>query len=161
MKRTLTLALAAIVLIGTTYVGTAQAESPTQLKAQTAPTTPGFKATPKPSSPVSPVGQSAAGNFKPNPKGPVDGFTTNIPPVMSCMHGYSKTDEHVNTNGAVDRMECTSPIFECPHKSKVKNNNGSPANGQGIDIVKIPVGPVGDTNRFKIEYTCTYYWAQG
>ena len=84
-----------------------------------------------------------------------------MPAVMKCMPGYSKTDQHINTNGATDRMECTSPVFECPDKSKVKNKYGTPAAGQGIDIEKIPVGPVGDTNRFKIRYSCTYYWPQG
>ncbi len=84
-----------------------------------------------------------------------------IPAVMKCMPGYSNTDEHKNANGAVDRFECTSPVFECPHKNIVKNSKGASATGQGIDIKKVPVGPVGDANKFKIEYSCTYIWNQG
>ena len=144
MNKKLTLALT---LVTIAFGGSAYAEG-LQLKAKT----------------VNPPPPPAIGNIKANPSGPTTpgGFTAKaIPAVMKCMPGYNKTDEHVNHNGAVDRMECLSPIYECPHKSKVKNSNGSAANGQGIDIVKVPVGNPGDTNRFKIEYTCTYYWAQG
>lgn len=102
-------------------------------------------------------------NIKPQRAAPSTGTPGSIaiPATMKCMSGYTKTDEHINSNGAVDKMTCQSPVYECPHKSKVINKNGAAANGQGIDVKKIPVGNPGDTNRFKLEYTCTYIWAQG
>lgn len=136
---TLTLALAAFVFAGSAFADTQT------LKAQ--------RVTPPP----------VINNLKANPTQPTTpgNFTATMPAMMKCMSGYTKTDEHINANGGVDRMECTSPVFECPHKSKVKNKNGAAANGQGIEVEKIPVGNPGDTNRFKIRYTCTYFWTQG
>ena len=132
MKKTLALVLSAACLIGVAYTGTAHAENAaTKFQAR----------------------QSAPSTATPG--------SIAMPATMKCMSGYSKTDEHKNSNGATDRMECTSPVFECPHKSNVINKNGSAANGQGIDIKKVPVGNPGDSNKFKIEYTCTYIWNQG
>ncbi|WP_282608499.1 hypothetical protein [Pelagibius sp. Alg239-R121] len=144
MKRKLALLLAASCLIGSVSVGPiVSAEGltpvPAQHKSKPKPQTPGFN--------------TESNSTKP-------GKIIVTPAVLiSCMPGYSKVGEH-KTAGAVDVMKCQSPVYECPHKSKIKRSNGSDANGQGIEIKKIPVG-AGDSNRFKIEYTCTYYWAMG
>lgn len=133
----------------------AEPVSVAQLKLETQPKRPG-----------SPIPTPATPGFKAeiNKTGP--GNVAPLPPIVhNCMPGYTKTKylEHQGTTniGALHTMECRSPIFECPDKTKVKGDNGVSANGQGITIKKVPVGPSGDYNRFRIEYTCNYYWHQG
>ena len=59
--------------------------------------------------------------------------------------------------------ECESPtVVQCPDKSAVRHPYGNaPAVGMGIEVKAVPVGQVGDYNRYKIQYKCSYYWNQG
>lgn len=144
MKYTLALILAAGCLAGSLSIGsnvTAEGLGPKQseFKVKTLPQKPGAKPTHSGGEPMK---------------------IQAIPAVLiSCLPGYNKVGEH-KTDGAVDTMTCQSPVYECPHKSKIKRNGTAAANGQKIEIRKIPVG-AGDSNRFKFEYTCTYYWNMG
>ena len=151
LKLIITMAVAGMIGMGVAGNQVLAIEGPSGLKMQKKtppppPTMPKFKAV-VPSNPGAGPAAGGIGNLQMNT-------------VAKCHPGFGLSDIHQNTNGAMDRFKCTSQIIECPHKSKVKNSNGSPANGQGIELVKIPVG-AGDSNRFKIQYTCTYYWAQG
>lgn len=102
-----------------------------------------------------------------NPK-PIPGATSQTPKIiptvvtmpaaLQCVPGYNKIEEHVNAgNGGIDRIQCQSPVYQCPDKSTVKNKKGAAAAGQGIKVEKIPVG----SNKFRVKYTCTYFWPQG
>lgn len=144
MKYTLALLLAAGCLVGSQSFGpTATAEGLGPKQSQ-------FKVKTSPKKPAASPAQSGGAPVK----------IQAIPAVLiSCQPGYSKVGEH-KTDGAIDTMKCQSPVYECPHKSKIKRNGTAAANGQNIEIRKIPVG-AGDSNRFKFEYTCTYYWNMG
>ncbi len=159
MKRKLALLVAAGAVVGSmafTIPASAETATFSQLKLETQPKTPGV---PKPGGqPASPgfnaeINRTAPGGYAPQP-----------PVVFHCMPGYSKTKYQKygagTRQGGLYRMECRSPIFECPAKSSVRTDNGSPAQGHGNTIKKVPVG-AGDSNRFRIEYTCTYFWPEG
>ncbi len=160
MKRKLALLVAASAVVGSmafTFPASAESATFAQLKLETQPKKPGV---PKPG------GQPVSPGFKADIKKTAPGGKTLPPPIThNCMPGYSKTKylEHQSSSsaGGLHTMECRSPIFECPDRSKVRSDNGDPATGQAISIKKVPVGSPGDYNRFRIEYTCNYYWNQG
>ncbi len=155
MKQKIALAVMASVLAGSlSFAIPASSETMVvgQLKQQTAPKKPGL--TKSAQQPAVPAFQSGVKKTGP-------GILVQPAIQHKCMPGYSKLNGHINHNGGMDLMKCRSPIFECPDKSKVKSSNGTPAPSQGIEVKKVPVGPVGDSNRFRIEYHCTYFWPQG
>ncbi|TQV80509.1 hypothetical protein [Denitrobaculum tricleocarpae] len=157
MKQKLALLVMAGALVGSmsfTVPVTAESASVAQLKLETQPKKPG---TPTPT-PVNPTFNSGINSTAPG------GYAPAAPVVFHCMPGYSKTKylkyQGGSRKGGLHTMECRSPIFECPAPSSVRTDNGSPAQGHGNTIKKVPVG-AGDSNRFRIEYTCNYYWPEG
>ncbi len=157
MKQKLALILAASALVGSMSLGIAASADPVsvaQLKLETQPKKPG---TPIPT-PASPNFNSGVQSTAPG------GYAPAAPVVFHCMPGYSKTKyqkyQSGSRKGGLHTMECRSPIFECPAKSSVRTDNGGAAQGHGNTIKKVPVG-AGDSNRFRIEYTCNYYWPEG
>jgi hypothetical protein len=84
--------------------------------------------------------------------------------LFQCHPTYNKTAQYMPAPGQHSAYyECESPtVVQCPDKSAVRHpHGGNPATGMGIDVKAVPVGQVGDYNRYKIQYKCSYFWPQG
>ena len=151
LKLIITMAVAGMIGMGVAGNQAFAIDGPAGLKMKTKttppPIMPGFKA-------VVPKNQAAD---------PAVGGMGNLQmnTVAKCHSGFALSNIQHGNYGGLSRFKCTTQTIECPHKSKVKSNGGAPAASQSIELVKIPVGPVGDSNRFKIQYKCTYFWPEG